>query len=325
MKEAIMHTAAHQPDKASFDRTGSIGRIAWRWKMFTAAVVFPAIAAIAGCQSAQQSAAPLPPPISAVQQISQLNRRALRLATLRLVGSLKLDYTDRLGNRHEFQTHFVMMVDQQARQEGTGPVSLLLSGTYLGENVFEMGINNRMYWLVNRRNKIAYVGHPGRSDPHARAIPIDPRQVLQMLAVGELRQTAAQSVVMTGFPRDRYNRLFVVERLPNGSRFVQRELVVDRLTGNVAQVAMFNADGISEARSSLSDYRPLEPRDGTQPVMVPMHIDLVYPAGKAELHLVVSKATLQLKVPAKYAFASPDFSGLRIVAVRSVLNSVDSP
>ena len=182
-----------------------------------------------------------------------------------------------------------------------------------------------MYWLVNRRNKIAYVGHPGRPDPDARTIPIDPRQVLRMLAVGELRQTAVQGVVMTGFPHNRYNRLFVVERLPNGSRFVQRELVVDRRTGNVAQVAIFNADGISEARSGLSDYRPLDPRGGKKPVMVPRHIDLIYPAGKAELHLRVSKATLQLKVPAKYAFASPDFSGLRLVPVRSVLNSATLP
>lgn len=320
-----MQPAVHQSDEASFNIAGPIRPLVLRSNAWVPFIFCLALATLAGCQSVQKSAAPLPPPVSAAQQISQLNGRARQLMTLRLVGSLKLDYLGRLGNKHEFQTHFVMMIDQHARQKGIGPVNLLLSGTYLGENVFEMGINHRIYWLVNRRDKIAYIGHPDRPDPAARVIPIDPRQILQMLAVGELRQTAAQSVVMTAFPHDRYNRLFVIRHQSDGGWFVQRELVVDRLTGNVAQVAMFAPDGISEARSGLSDYKAVDSGHGNLPVMVPMHMDLIYPAGKAELHLVVSQAMLQLKVPPKYAFASPDFSGLRLVPVRSGTPSSIAP
>ncbi len=269
----------------------------------------------AGCQQVHKTAMTLPPPVSAARQIAALNSRARQLATLRMVGTLKLNYAGRLGNRHEFQAHFVLLADQRPVLSGKGKAELLLSGTYLGQNVFEMGINRRMYWLINRRQRIAYVARAGVHAGAARPIPIDPHKILQMLAIGELQHTPRQSVVMTAFSHDPYNRVFVVHTAANGQAYVQRELVVDRLTGHVREVELFDRRGLAEARAMLTAYKAVGGSGST--VMCPADIDIRYPAGRAQLHLVVSTMQLKLKVPAKYAFASPAFSGLRIVAVRS--------
>lgn len=283
------------------------------------------MATLAGCPSVPKSVQALPAPVTAQRQIAVLNARAEKLATLRLVGNLTLDYSGRLGNSHEYQAHCVLLIDQRPASRIDGRCNLLLMGTYLGEDVLEMGMNQRLYWLVDRRKKTAYVGHFNAPSPSDRTIPMDPRELLQMLAVGGLRQSGTQSVVMTSFSRNPYNRIFVIKRLPNGTSFAQRELVVDRLTGNVVQVSLFNTSGISIARATLSHYQPVRSDTSHGTVMVPMHINLSYPAGNAQIHLIVHKATLRLKVKAKYAFASPGFSGLRVIPVRGTTNVMKGP
>ncbi len=318
---------------------------------------------VTGCSGPPRKPRELPPLPSAYAEIHQLNARAFALATLRLTGTLKLHYIDRLGNKQDYQVHGVLLVDQSRRvsppliplvksaggaasvsrrQTAASGLKMLLVGTYLGQDVVEMGLNRKVYWLIEHRQGVAYIGSTAKADRLPPGVmPLRPTRVLALLGITALSDSVRQYVVMGASADSPDLHLFVVRRLRKklfstnggrgsfqqqvfpGSAWLQRELTVDRYTGQITQVMLFDRQGRAVARSRLSDYRPVA-AGGQKPVAsgprVPFHIVIRYPAGRATLRWRLSKAALTLRGKPKFIFATPSFQGVRVIDVDDPAN-----
>ncbi len=279
---------------------------------------------LTGCAGPPQHPLRLPPPLPAREVIRRLNQRTAELVHLRLVGTMKLAYVDRLGNRRNYQAHGVLLVDQRAALAGRGWPYMLLVGTYLGQNVFEMGMNRRIYWLINHDRKEAYVGAANPSHrPPSNVMPLRPRQVLAMLAITRLPHSTRRYTMMTSFPASSEYHLFVVRTPRAGRSWIERELIVDRYTDQVVRVALFNRNGRAVAAAVLSRYRPVAAR-GKKPgrfsPVVPLRIVIGCPAARSKLVLTIARASLTLRAKPKFLFASPSFAGLRVINMDNPAN-----
>ncbi len=286
--------------------------------------LFNLLTLLTGCAGPPQRPPRLPPPRPAREVIRRLNQRTAELVHLRLVGTIKLAYVDRLGNRRNYQAHGVLLVDQRAALAGRGWPDMLLVGTYLGQDVFEMGMNRRIYWLINHNQKEAYVGaaNPVHRPP-PNVMPLRPRQVLAMLAITRLPHSTRRYTMMTSFPASSEYHLFIVRTPRAGRSWIERELIVDRYTDHVVRVALFNRNGQAVAAAVLSRYRPVAAR-GKKPgrfaPAVPLHIVIGYPAARSKLVLTIARASLTLRAKPRFIFASPSFAGLRVIDMDNPAN-----
>ena len=281
----------------------------------------------AGC-SQQQTLVHKPlapaPFLTLRRQLNLINSRAAALATLRASGSITLAYRGAKGHRHQFQANGTLLVDQTPALidpvHETSP-DMLLIGTYLGQNAFELGMNAAHYWMVNHQSKQAWVGrssHAGRGGELPVNIPIEPRRVLQMLAITGLYQTARQRVAMTAASRSSLNRIYIIRLGKDGHTWIRRMLFFNRRRGEVTAVILFDRAGRSVAAAGLSYYRPVATRGkrpGANAPRIPFRVDIWYPAARAHLTLKLAHASLTLRVPPRFAFATPRFSGLKVVRV----------
>ncbi len=255
------------------------------------------------------------------QQLAIINSRAAALATLRATGSITLAYRGRHGHRHQFQANGTLMVDQTPTLTDAlhrAPADMLLVGTYLGQNAFELGMNQTHAWMINHHSKQAWVEpslHATGPTASPEVMPIDPRRVLQMLAITGLYQTARRRLAMTAASRSSLNRIYVIHLGKNGHTWIQRMLFFNRRRGEITAVIRFDRQGRSVAAASLSYYRPVAIR-GQRPVAgapkVPFRVDIWYPAARAHLTLKLAHASLTLRVPPRFAFTTPRFSDLKV-------------
>ena len=268
---------------------------------------------------------PTPAPfMTLARQLAIINSRAAALATLRASGSITLTYRGAKGHRHQFQANGTLLVDQAAAlkdpQHEMAP-DMLLIGTYLGQNAFELGMNRAHYWMVNHQSKHAWVGRSsraGRSGELSENMPIEPQRVLQMLAITGLYQTPRQRVAMTAASRGSLNRIYVIRLGKNGHTWIRRMLFFNRRRGEITAVILFDRAGRSVAAAGLSYYRPVAARGrrpGANAPRLPFRVDIWYPAARAHLTLKLAHASLTLRVPPRFAFATPQFSGLKVVRV----------
>ena len=258
------------------------------------------------------------------QQLAIINSRAVALATLRATGSISLAYRGTRGHQHQFQANGTLLVDQTPALSDslhrTAP-DMLLIGTYLGQNAFELGMNPAHYWMVNHQNKQAWVGRSsraGRRSALTGTMPIEPQRVLQMLAITGLYQTARQRVAMTAALRSSLDRIYVIRLGKNGHTWIRRMLFFNRRSGEITAVILFDRAGHSVAAAGLSYYRPVATRGqrpGANAPKVPFRVDIWYPAARAHLTLKLAHASLTLRAPPRVAFATPRFAGLKVVRV----------
>jgi hypothetical protein len=98
---------------------------------------------------------------------------------------------------------------------------------------------------------------------------------------------------------------------------VKREIVVDRRSGDIGEVRVFDRRGLLVVRSRLEDYRPVPiPAAGGDTsrgslVRFPYHLRLEYPSQKVQVVLTLEKVT----VPAQMGeIQTPDFEeqGLQV-------------
>lgn len=278
-----------------------------------------------GCSQQQPvvRAPPKPAPFLTLQrQLAILNARAAALADLRATGSIALSYRGARGHRHQFQANGTLLVDQTPALKDplhqTAP-DMLLVGTYLGQDAFELGMNPAHYWMVNHQTKQAWVG----SSPHAGTgrvppgfMPIEPKRVLQMLAITGVYQTARQRAAMTAATRSSLNRIYIIHLGQNGHTWIRRILFFNRRSAEITAVLMFNRAGRSIAAASLRYYRPVAvrgQRPGPHAPQIPFRVDIWYPAAHAHLTLKLAHASLTLRVAPRFAFALPRFSGLKVI------------
>ncbi len=282
-------------------------------RRMTMLLVLGSFLAIAGCS--QQ--APQPRHILAIppvrQEIHILNDRAALLAKVRLTGEVRLTLTNRDGDTSNFQAQAVLLVDQNRVPH------LLLVGTYLGQNAFEMGMNRRFYWLIDHTHKVAYVGRVGMQYRLPVGImPLRPQRVLDMLGITPLMISGATRVALFNIPHaDRYNILL----LHSGGGevdYIDRQISISRYTGQICLVRLYNRDGRAIAYADLSRYRPIGSAfDG---VKVPFHIVIHYIDVHAEMNFHVKHAVLQYPGYTKFIFATPSFQGLKVVDIDNPAN-----
>ncbi|NNM86945.1 MAG: hypothetical protein HKL95_00325 [Phycisphaerae bacterium] len=294
-------------------------------RLFVLAVVLLVVPV--GCSQqptiVRQPLAPAPF-LTLARQLAIINSRAVALATLRASGSITLTYRGPKGHRHQFQANGTLLVDQTPAlrdpEHETSP-DMLLIGTYLGQNAFELGMNRAHYWMVNHQSKQAWVGwssRAGRDGELSGNMPIEPQRVLQMLAITGLYQTARQRVAMTAASRGSLNRIYVIRLGKNGHTWIRRMLFFNRRRGEITAVILFDRAGRSVAAAGLSYYRPVATRGqrpGANAPRLPFQVDIWYPAARAHLTLKLTHASLTLRVLPRFAFATPQFSGLKVVRV----------
>ncbi|NNM85023.1 MAG: hypothetical protein HKL96_04605 [Phycisphaerales bacterium] len=299
-----------------------VGALHMRLRRLGLLLTVGGLLALAGCQSPPPKSAAIPPSISMFDQLVQLNARAAALDTLRVVGSLKLHYLDRHGNAQNYQAHAVLLIDQNighpARHAGGAlpRAELLLVATYLGQNMFEFGMNAQHYWAIDHHNKVAWVGSREQPNtPLRRAMPLGPRNILDLLAITPLLPTSQAPLAMTVSNHPPQNRIFVIRAGADGAAQIQRQVVISRLTGLVQGVLMFDRSGKRIATAVLSDYHRIAARNATVTAAsprFPFRIAIDNPLQHSQLRLTVQSASLTLRVKPRYAFASPSLEGLKV-------------
>ncbi|MGC8624970.1 MAG: hypothetical protein ACP5VQ_06865 [Phycisphaerae bacterium] len=268
---------------------------------------------VAGCS--QQTLPPRQmlaiPPVR--QEIQILNGRAALLAKVRLTGNVSLTLTNRDGSTSNFQAHAVLLVDQNRVPR------LLLVGTYLGQNAFEMGMNRSFYWLIDHTHKVAYVGRVGKEYRLPTGVmPLRPQRVLDMLGITPLILTAASRVALFNIPRTgRYN-LLLLHSGGDAVDHIERQISISRYTGQICAVRLYDRRGRAVAYANLSRYAPIGAAfDG---VKIPFHIVIHYIDAHAEMDFQVNHAVLQYPGQTKFIFSTPSFQGLKTVDMDNPAN-----
>ena len=275
---------------------------------------------ITGC-----SQQPLPKPRqlmavpSALQEIHVLNDRSALLAKLRLTGNVNLKLTGQHGGTSSFQAHAVLLVDQNRVPH------LLLVGTYLGQDAFEMGMNRQIYWLIDHQHKIAYVGRVALADRvPAGVMPLRPQRVLQMLGITPVIYNDQTRIAMFNVPHSSRYNLLLLNSGGGSLDHIKRQISISRYTGQVREVRLYDRRGRVIAYSDLSDYHPLgQAFDGVE---LPTRIVIHYLDAHAEMDFHVQHAALHIPGKSEFIFATPSFQGLKVADMDNPANwSISQP
>ena len=250
---------------------------------------------------------------SALQEIHVLNDRSALLAKLRLTGNVNLKLTGQHGGTSSFQAHAVLLVDQNRVPH------LLLVGTYLGQDAFEMGMNRQIYWLIDHQHKIAYVGRVALADRVPTGVmPLRPQRVLQMLGITPVIYNDQTRIAMFNVPHSSRYNLLLLNSGGGSLDHIKRQISISRYTGQVREVRLYDRRGRVIAYSDLSDYHPLgQAFDGVE---LPTRIVIHYLDAHAEMDFHVQHAALHIPGKSEFIFASPSFQGLKVADMDNPAN-----
>jgi hypothetical protein len=284
-------------------------------RAIVAVPVILVLALLTGCPP-QEQPSPSLPPLPATEQFNLLNQQAAAIQTLRLTGDVKLTFVDSRGNSQSYDAHGVLLIDKRPENP-----ELLLTGTYLGQEVFEMGMNQDDYWLINYHDKVAFVGAMAHADSLPDDVmPLRPQRILSLLAITELVNNPQEHTVFITNAPPYYGTNVLVVQIPNDEpAWVNRRLYVNPYDDRVHGVTLYTQNGFFIASSNLDNYQIVASPDG-QPASVgssgpeiPFSIDIKYPAAGADLDIKVNKASPSFTGDPQYIFATPSFQGLQIV------------
>jgi len=250
---------------------------------------------------------------SALQEIHALNDRSALLDKLRFTGNVDLTLINHAGGTSSFQAHAVLLVDQNRVPH------LLLVGTYLGQDAFEMGMNRRIYWLIDHDHKIAYVGRVAMEDRLPPGVmPLRPQRVLDMLGITPLILTGQSRIAMFNVPHTGSYNLLLLRSGGGSLEHISRQISISRYTGQVREVRLYDRTGRVIAYSELSHYRPLD--NAFDGVELPTRIVIHYLDAQAEMNFHVHRAALTFPGKSKFIFASPSFQGLKVADMDNPAN-----
>jgi hypothetical protein len=266
---------------------------------------------------------PLPPPISLDEQLQMLNRRASELPLLKAKaesGGVELLYT-KDGKTHHDSCEGTLLL-QQNYADHTANVKL--AARALDQDVFVLGRNEQVQWRID-------YDHP----PHAWVWPAQGRMNLWempdasradlnllkadliplVLAITEIVPEPGANggtISMRVDDLRGVNDLLISHRAADGSTVVEREILIDRRSGEVREVDLFGPGGVLLVHATLAGYVPVvlgdgaKSPDGVVPTM-PRQIVIDQPA----THFRVGLTLAGWQMPAKLspaAFATPDWT-----------------
>jgi hypothetical protein len=156
------------------------------------------------------------------------------------------------------------------------------------------------------------------------AMPLRADRVAELAAVVPLRNSAVQHVSMLVNDGNASNEIYVSQLFPDGAWHIERVLVVNRITGHVVMVSLYNPDGTLLARAGLSKFAPIPySQDQQTPAGLgqqtfPMRIEIAYPDRDIQrtARVVLDFADLTIVPPiAEKKFEMPAFQeqGLNVV------------
>jgi len=255
---------------------------------------------------------------SALQEIHALNDRAALLNKLRMTGNVNLTLTNHDGGVSSFQVHAVLLVDQNRVPH------LLLVGTYLGQDAFEMGMNRHIYWLIDHEHKIAYAGRVAMENRLPSGVmPLRPQRFLDMLGITPLILTDQSRIAMFNVPHTASYNLLLLRSGGGTLEHISRQITISRYNGQVREVRLYDRTGRVIAYSELSGYRPLDQAfDGVE---LPTRIVIHYLDARAEMDFHVQHAALSFPGQSKFIFASPSFQGMKVADMDNPANWITAP
>jgi len=218
------------------------------------------------------------------------------------------------------------------------------TGTSFDQPAFEAGRNAKDWWFaIKLDTKKAWLGDASRPTDfgdlgrQGSATILRADLVPDLLGLSGLPSSAVLSATspapwseafMLVDDADGMNHLYVTQNWMSQligagggqmrSAYIAREILVDRRTGCISEVRLYNASGILAVRSQLSDYKPVVYAAGVAPASpaprFPHKVVVSYPTQ----FLTVSLEFDQVQIRANFAtvvFATPDFraQGLRIM------------
>lgn len=277
---------------------------------------------------------PLPAPITVDQQKAEINQRAAQFTQLKLTGDVKLIWKLDKKTRSENAEGTLWVQRVAITREANAPLKTFaaLFVTKLGQPAVEMGVNREHHWLAFRGDvDEAYIGDVRGND----RVPLRADLLVSMLGmtpVGEPDsslifngQPAPHAVTMTSNDVPGTNTLYEWAIASEASkqagqviRFVERVIVVDRRTGEIREIRLYQPTGALIARSQLSKYQDvLQQRADDDPIAsgarLPTKIVISYPSREATLELSLKGLVMPLRIKPD-TFRMPDFAkqGLKV-------------
>jgi hypothetical protein len=305
-------------------------------------------AALAGCCNQNPGGVDLrtlPPPISLQEQVARLDARSAALPRIKAIAALRgveLRWIEK-GQQKVENFEGTLLLRQSTEGSGAGGggsgAEIQLSGRAFDQEVLLAGKNATDWWCIVRLDvKKAWTGDarapihwthlatPHAGDPNAALLRVDP--IPDLLGLTQLANAGRDHALV--FRVDDFNGTndVLVEDLSaaalgsaeDGNAWIRREIVVDRRTGDISEVRLYDPEGIMAVRSQLSDYRPVTVADAppseSAPRM-PFRIRIDYPAQQTTVTLQFEKITVPARIN-DAAFETPDFTGqgLQVIHVK---------
>jgi hypothetical protein len=141
--------------------------------------------------------------------------------------------------------------------------------------------------------------------------------VPELLAITEIEPGDGEVVVMRVDDMRGTNDLMIERLGEDGTARLEREIVVDRRSGEVREVGLFSAEGALVVHAALDHYEPVtyssgaKSAEGEVPSM-PRHIVIDYPSAHARVGLTLERAEVPARIKGK-PFETPDWGDLGIV------------
>jgi hypothetical protein len=312
--------------------------------------LLPCLAFLGGCCACQKPVKEPPAAITLDEQVRRLSEWRQALPRVRAdLGPLgaHLEYPDEKGAMQSHNSEGYLLLQQHfdaapGSAESRGDV--YLAGKVLDTTkVFEAGRNATAWWFaifldqntVRTGDASVSVNLASLSDPESAGI-FRADLVFDMLGLSELppahnlvRQNGAVKYLRDGPGLEKAmlmrvddftgtNELLIEEFTAGGVLYLSREILVDRFSGNVSEVRIYNPAGVLVVRSELGEYAPVTYAEGvTRPAAAsvpqfPRRVRVTYPAQKTIITLHFNAVT----VPEAFrpaAFSTPRFDNLHVI------------
>lgn len=202
--------------------------------------------------------------------VDKLNARNNRITTLWAKGSFSADLIDPETKKHTGG-------DGDLNLMFTKPGNLRLAGSTFGTRLFDIGTNDKQYWMGLPQQDTIYVGtHEAADKGGASRLPVRPDLLVEVLGVTPLQTDLLKEPA----PAVRFNNdqdcYMVTWQVLLRDRFaVQKEVWYDRQTLQPRLVLLFDANGRVVLRAYPSQPMKVE---GYDPLLeLPTTYDLLFP------------------------------------------------
>lgn len=306
---------------------------------------------LAGCCGTNRKPPKVVPPAIAideqVRRITEWQKSLPRIRADLVTAGARLEFPDENGKAKVQNAEGYLLLQQHPEAQAGSPQSrgdVYLAGkVFETTKVFEAGRNATDWWFaifldqnaVRTGDASQPVNLAALSSPNSSGIfradlvfdllglsALPPAHNLELMSGAaapdqiRLRNGREKILLMRVDDFAGINQLLVEEFTANGVLYISREIIVDRASGRVSEVRIYNPAGVMVVRSKLEQYKPVALAEGvprTEPVpQFPRVVTLSYPAQKTTIRLEFGNVTL----PAEFrpaAFSTPRFDNLKVI------------